>query len=231
MQSFISRKLACVSQAAAAVFAVAAFCGAAQAQFVVYEDFEGDSAIDPAKFVSVAGGPMPTVSGGTATFPAGTTTFVRSTASYPLGSTIRYEFTSISSADNFVFGTTSQTNDAIYNSDDSTYVRDDGGLGVYTDGTPASGGSDQPSAGPVTIDFFFGTDTITITETSSSGPRTLFSGPTPAGFDEVQRAEMGVYGNGTFVLDRILVNQVPEPASLAILGLPAMALLMRRRRK
>lgn len=87
-----------------------------------------------------------------------------------------------------------------------------------------------PVATPPTpgfIDFLVGSDSLEIVDDGVS----LYSVGRPGGFDAAQRFEIGVYPNGgapTLLVDE--VSYTPEPASAAMLGFGAVALLVRRRR-
>jgi hypothetical protein len=195
----------------------------ASAAFVVYDDFNGSS-VDTSKWVGIQTATFPDVAGGTATFSNADGEFLRSTQTFPLGSTIRYELVSIGAGNEFILGTDSQTAD-VFNSDDALYIRADGGTPLYVDGTAQGTYAFTPTRTGGVVDFVLG-NTLEIIQNGT----TVFSIAKPAAFDEAARIEMGVYGGGNFVLDRVLVN-VPEPASFVLMGIAAIGLLGYRRRK
>lgn len=208
-------RFASIFTLAIATFLIA---GAARAQFVFEENFDGDLS----EWVVLDASTAPTVSGGLAAFDGADA--IRSVDSFALGSIVRVDYT-VLGGPGAIIGTNSNTGGG-HAGDDAAYARNDSNIALRADGNPAGTYTTNPTFGttaPGYFEFALG-DTITIVQNGT----TLLSTARPAGFDESQRIEFVVYGGGSMTIDRVTV--VPEPASLALLGLPAAGLLLRRRR-
>lgn len=160
--------------------------------FVVYDDFTGSGTVSNAKWGSASA--MPSYSNGLTVSNLG----IRSTATFPVGSTLRIEMENIGPTGFYVFGTNSNPPPA-GPAVDAMFIRNDSGASFYVDGA-RQGPNSAGSTAPATFDFVFDHHTLGIIRDGT----VLASMPRPAAFDEPQRFELGTYSNGQLVVNRVL---------------------------
>lgn len=215
----------------------------ANAALVTYDDFSVDGAPDPARWDQLGSDGTLSVSGGVLTISGGPNGIgVQSDPTNPNGSfqnaRVRFTLSDFNANEGFrLFGladsvapSSAAPNAILLRSDTSGNQNN---FYVYIDSTassPVSVATSPLVSSTGGDDFFDFVYTPTLVEIYANGALVYSTTDANVIPDIPLGAQAFAYGPGTLRVDSVEYEVVPEPASLALLGLPAAGLLLRRRR-